>query len=444
MKAVIMAGGKGTRLRPICDLMPKPMTELLGKPLLEHLTQLLKINGFTDLCVTLGHKPECITQYFGDGKQFGVSMQYKIEEEPLGTAGGVRSCIDFIDNNDFLVISGDAACDFDLGYLAAEHKRHGAMVTMALYPHSEPLPYGTVLTDRNGKVINFVEKPSWEKVVTDLVNTGIYIVSPEILKLVPPNAPFDFARDLFPLMAEKGYDIVGIPMQGYWCDIGNSKSYLQCCLDALEGKLRITPKQKNLLSSGIFAPLDLPESVRLIPPCVICDGAVIERGSVIGRSVVHSSSRVGAYSRVVNSVIDGGNIGEACIISGTVICRGSILYPDTVTSYGDVISSIGSCAQTSSEEKRPLRRRASGLCREISCENRARLMREMSSVLWEAGADFTDGITISDGKCKVRIAPLSEESSISIEAIGGREKERLDMCKKYSELAEKFGGKSII
>jgi len=439
-----MAGGKGTRLRPICDLMPKPMTELLGKPLLEHLTQLLKINGFTDLCVTLGHKPECITQYFGDGKQFGVSMQYKIEEEPLGTAGGVRSCIDFIDNNDFLVISGDAACDFDLGYLSAEHKRHGAMVTMALYPHSEPLPYGTVLTDRNGKVINFVEKPSWEKVVTDLVNTGIYIVSPEILKLVPPNAPFDFARDLFPLMAEKGYDIVGIPMQGYWCDIGNSKSYLQCCLDALEGKLRITPKQKNLLSSGIFAPLDLPESVRLIPPCVICDGAVIERGSVIGRSVVHSSSRVGAYSRVVNSVIDGGNIGEACIISGTVICRGSILYPDTVTSYGDVISSIGSCAQTSSEEKRPLRRRASGLCREISCENRARLMREMSSVLWEAGADFTDGITISDGKCKVRIAPLSEESSISIEAIGGREKERLDMCKKYSELAEKFGGKSII
>lgn len=160
MKAIIMAGGKGTRLRPICDLMPKPMTELLGKPLMEHLTELLKRNGFTDLCVTLGHKPECITRYFENGKAFGVSMQYKIEKKPLGTAGGVCSCRDFIGEEDFLVISGDAACDFDLKYLAAEHRRNGALVTMALYSHSEPLPYGTVLTDRRGRVISFIEKPS--------------------------------------------------------------------------------------------------------------------------------------------------------------------------------------------------------------------------------------------------------------------------------------------
>lgn len=443
MKAIIMAGGKGTRLRPICDLMPKPMTELLGKPLLEHLIQLLKTNGFSELCVTLGHKPECITQYFGDGSKYGVSMQYKIEKEPLGTAGGVRSCSDFVGKDDFLVISGDAACDFDLAYLAAEHKRHAAAVTMALFPHSEPLPYGTVLTDKKGKVISFIEKPSWERVVTDLVNTGIYMIKPEILELIPYDEPFDFARDVFPLMAEKGFDIVGIPMQGYWCDIGNSKSYLRCCLDALDGRLKITPNQKNLLSSGIYAPPDLPDSVRLIPPCVICDGAIIERGAVIGRSVVHSSSRVGAYSRVVNSVIDRGNIGEACIINGTVVCRGAVLYPDTVTVFGDVVSPNGSSAPSASDSRYPVRRRAVGLCREISCENRAKLMREMSSVLWEAGADFTDGITLSDGKCKVRISPLPEESSISIEAIGGRENERLQMCKKYSELAEKFGGKAV-
>lgn len=444
LKAVIMAGGKGTRLRPICDLMPKPMTELLGKPLLEHLTQLLKINGFTDLCVTLGHKPECITSYFGDGSRFGVSMQYRIEEQPLGTAGGVRACMEFIGGEDFLVISGDAACDFDLAYLASEHKRHGAAITMALFPHSEPLPYGTVLTDRNGKVISFIEKPSWERVVTDLVNTGIYIISPEVMELVPENTPFDFACDLFPAMSKKGYDIVGIPMQGYWCDVGNSKSYLRCCLDALDGKLKVTPSQKNLLSSGIYAPSGLPNSVRLIPPCVICDGAVIEPGAVIGRSAIHSSSRIGAYSRVINSVVDGGNIGEACIINGTVVCRNSVLYPDTVTSFGDVISQSGSASPSQTESKPPVRRRAVGLCREISCENRAKLMRELSAALWEAGADFSDGITLSDGDCMVRISPLPEESSISIEAIGGREKERLQMCKKYSELAEKFGGKTII
>ena len=282
MKAIIMAGGKGTRLRPICDLMPKPMTELLGKPLLEHLTELLNRNGFTDLCVTLGHKPECITNHFEDGRSFGVSMQYRIEKKPLGTAGGVRSCSDFIGNENFLVISGDAACDFDLKYLAAEHKRNGALVTMALYSHSEPLPYGTVLTDRNGRVISFIEKPSWERVVTDLVNTGIYMVSPKVLDLIPFDTPFDFARDLFPLMSKMGLDIVGIPIQGYWCDIGNSKSYIQCCLDALDGKLKIKPAQTHSLSSGIFAPSNLPDSVRLIPPCVICRGAIIEHDAVSG------------------------------------------------------------------------------------------------------------------------------------------------------------------
>ncbi len=444
MKAIIMAGGKGTRLRPICDLMPKPMTQLLGKPLMEHLAELLRRNGFRELCVTLGHKPECITDYFGDGGAFGVSMQYEIEKKPLGTAGGVRACLNFIGSEDFLVISGDAACDFDLRYLAEEHRRNGALVTMALYSHSEPLPYGTVLTDRNGRVISFIEKPSWEKVVTDLVNTGIYMLSPEVLDLIPPETPFDFARDLFPLMEKLGLAIVGIPMQGYWCDIGNSKSYHRCCLDALDGRLKISPAQDNWLSSRIYAPSDLPASVRLIPPCVICDGSVIERDAVIGRSVIHSGSRVGAYSRVVNSVVDGANIGEACIISGSVICRGATLYPDTVTMTGDVISSCSSEERTVSEIKRSSGRRAVGLCREISCENRARLMRELSCALWEAGADFTDGITLMDGKCKVRISAVPEESSISVEAIGGRESERLKMCKKYSELAEKFGGKSII
>jgi len=198
------------------------------------------------------------------------------------------------------------------------------MVTMALYSHSEPLPYGTVLTDKNGRVISFIEKTSWERVVTDLVNTGIYMISPEVLELIPPDAPFDFARDLFPLMAQLDLDIVGVPMQGYWCDIGNSKSYLCCCLDAIDGKLKIIPAETNSLSSGIYTPPNLPDSVRLIPPCIICEGALIKRDAVIGRSVIHTGSRVGANSRVVNYVIDGANIGEACIISGTVVCRGAV------------------------------------------------------------------------------------------------------------------------
>ncbi|MEG1315809.1 MAG: NDP-sugar synthase [Oscillospiraceae bacterium] len=442
MKAVIMAGGKGTRLRPICEAMPKPMTKLLGRPLLEHLTELLKSCGFTELCVTLGHKPECITDYFGNGEAFGVSMQYRIESEPLGTAGGVRSCMDFVGGEDFLVISGDAACDFDLRRLAREHSACGAMVTMALYPHPEPLPYGTVLTDKDRRVISFIEKPNWERVVTDLVNTGVYMISPAAMELVPENTPFDFARDLFPRLVEKGCKIVGIPTEGYWCDIGDSKSYLRCCMDALEGRLRIKMNMQMSAEAGIFASPEILERAKLIPPCMICEGAEIERGAEISRSIIHSASRVGAGSKISSSVIDDAVIGKSCIIDGTVVCSGARLLSKTITVPGSVIAPAGSGAQSSPSKSSLSGRRALGLCREFACDNRARLMRELSCALWEAGADFTDGLTVSDGKCRVRIAPLADVSAISIEAIGGRESERLALCKKYSALAEQFGGRA--
>lgn len=434
-----MAGGKGTRLRPVCEQMPKPMTGLLGKPLLERLVELLRQNGFTELCLTLGYMPACITDYFGDGAALGVSMRCRVEKTPLGTAGGVRACLDFVGDKDFLVISGDAACDFDLADLAREHKKRGGAVTMALCPNPEPLPYGTVLTDRDGRVVSFIEKPSWDRVVTDLVNTGVYMVSPKALRLFPENQPFDFARDLFPLMERRGLPIIGLPMDGYWCDIGSPRSYLRCCLDALDGRLRLPGETMP----GIVAPRDLPEDVHLIAPCYICEGAVIERGATIGRSVIHAGSRVGAYSRVVNSVVDRGNIGEACILNGTVVCRDAVLGPDTVTTRGDVVSPGGSRAEERTQAERPPQRKALGLVREIACDDRARLMREMSAVLWEAGADFSDGITLPDGACMVRIAPLPEESAIAVEAVGGREKERLALCRKYAELAEKFGGHGL-
>ena len=444
MKAVIMAGGKGTRLRPVCDLMPKPMTRILGRPLMEHITELLKNNGFTEICVTLAHKPEFITEYFGDGGKFGVSMEYRIEETALGTAGGVRSCMDFTGDESFLVISGDAACDFDLRVLANEHKKNKAVVTMALYPHIEPLRYGTVLTDKSGRVISFIEKPSWERVVTDFVNTGVYMISQRAMKYVPEGVFFDFARDLFPRLLESGEKIAGLPMDGYWCDIGDIKSYLRCSMDALDGKLKLKAPP-NSPQASIFMGFDMYERPQLTPPYVICEGATIERGAVIEHSVIHPSSRIGAYSRVINSVVDGANIAEACIVNGTVVCNGAKLYPQTVTRAGDVISSLGSSAPSASTEllfSPP--RRSEGLCRMLSCDNRAKLMREISLSLWEAGADFSDGLLIKDGNCRVRIAPLAEESAISIEAIGGRESERLALCKKYSSLAESFGGKTKV
>ena len=236
MKAVILSGGEGTRLREISGDCPKPMMPLLGKPLLERTIALLRESGFTELCLTLHYRPEVIRRFLGNGERFGVHIEYRTENEPLGTAGAVRNCRDFIGDDAVLVMSGDSACDYDLGGL---YRAHTGGVTIALATHAEPLPYGLVITDKAGNVTGFVEKPAWERVVTDRVSTGIYVLSPDVLDLVPAGHPFDFARDMFPLLLKEGIPLRGKIMDGYWCDIGTPRAYYQCNLDALDGLYRL-------------------------------------------------------------------------------------------------------------------------------------------------------------------------------------------------------------
>lgn len=236
MKAILLTGGEGTRLREISGGLPKPMMPLLGRPLLERTVVFLKECGFDRLCVTLCYAPERIRELLGDGGRFGVSIEYREEKEPLGTAGAVGNCRDFIREETVLVMSGDSACDFDLGALYRSH-REG--VTIALAAHAEPLPYGLVVTDRAGRVTGFVEKPSWERVVTDRVSTGIYVLSPGVMDLVPAGVKYDFAKDLFPRLLSEGIPMTGKLMDGYWCDIGTPRAYYQCNLDALDGLYRL-------------------------------------------------------------------------------------------------------------------------------------------------------------------------------------------------------------
>ena len=239
MKAIIMAGGEGTRLKPVSGDTPKPLVPLCGRPVMEHIVLLLKKHGITDVCCALKYRPEEIQSYFGSGEKWGVSMQYRIETEALGTAGGVKNCADFYGSEDFLVISGDAICDFDLTHFIAEHEKRQSAVSLALYPHPEPLRYGLALCGKDGCVRSFVEKPDWSRVVTNLVNTGIYILSPEAMNEVPEDEVFDFAKDLFPRLLEEGKKLFGYVADGYWCDIGTPKSYYQCCVDALEDRLTL-------------------------------------------------------------------------------------------------------------------------------------------------------------------------------------------------------------
>ena len=239
LNAIILAGGEGTRLKSVTGDLPKPMVNLCGKPVLEHILDLLKRSGVTDVCMALHYRPEIIREHFGDGGALGMRIRYHEEESQLGTAGGVRACADYYGERDFLVISGDCVCDFDLKALMEAHHRHKSAVTMALYASESPLQYGIVLTDHTDRVVSFVEKPDWSRVVSDLVNTGIYVISPEAMRLVPENKPFDFAKDLFPLLMEHGYEIRAVRMEGYWCDIGTPRAYYQCCVDALDGKVRL-------------------------------------------------------------------------------------------------------------------------------------------------------------------------------------------------------------
>ena len=241
MKAVILTGGEGTRLRAVSGGQPKPMMPLLGVPLLQRTVELLRENGFDELCLTLHYRPQVIRDYFGDGRQFGVRICYREEAAPLGTAGAVKNCAGFVGDEPFLVISGDSACDFELRELMAAHR---GGVTIALAAQAEPLAFGLVLTDRTGRITGFLEKPAWERVVTDRVSTGIYALSPDLLDSIPPGVKYDFARDLFPDLLAKGVPMLGVVMDGYWCDIGTPRAYYQCNLDALDGVFRLPGGQE--------------------------------------------------------------------------------------------------------------------------------------------------------------------------------------------------------
>ena len=267
VKAVIMAGGQGTRLKAVTGERPKPLVPLLGRPLMEHILLLLKKHGFTDVCAAVKYRAEDIMDCFGDGSRLGLQLQYRVEERPLGTAGSVKNCADFIGDEDVLVISGDAACDFDLSQLLQRHRESRAAVTLALYRNPEPLRYGLTVTGDDGRVRAFIEKPGWDRVVTDLVNTGIYVLSPRALAAIPADRPFDFARDLFPLLLQRGELLLGVPLEGYWCDVGTPLSYYRCCVDALEGRLRLEPEESFQPSPALRETDGPPEGFVLELPC---------------------------------------------------------------------------------------------------------------------------------------------------------------------------------
>jgi len=373
LKAVIMAGGQGTRLRPLTSNQPKPMIPVANRPLLEHIIELLKRYGYSEIIVTLQFLPAVITNYFGDGSTMGVTLTYVTEEIPLGTAGSVCNAKQFLDST-FIVISGDALTDIELDSAVAFHKQKGAAATIILKKVSNPLEFGIVITDIDGKIAKFLEKPDWGEVFSDTINTGIYVLEPEILKHIPKDTPFDFAKDLFPFLLSEGFPLYGYIAQGYWSDIGNHDQYLLAHKDILDGNVNIRVlghRLENNIWMGDGVEID--ESVTLNGPLILGNHVKVERGtklreySVLGnnvvvkrdnfihRSILMDNSYVGPSSHIRGCVIgrncdiksgvrveEGAFVGDDCLIGDNAVVNPSVLiYPfKTVESWATVDSSI--------------------------------------------------------------------------------------------------------
>ena len=233
-----MAGGEGTRLRPLTSNAPKPMMPLVNEPMMEHIVRLLKGHGFDEIVVTVAFMANSIQSYFGDGSDFGVRMVYATEETPLGTAGSVRNAIDELDER-FLVISGDVLTDLDLTAIVKAHEAKKALATIALVRVENPLEFGIVITREDGSIERFLEKPSWGQVFSDTINTGIFVLEPEIFDYIEPDRSVDFSSEVFPAILADGKRLFGAIAEGYWEDVGTLESYLSAHKDILDGRVAV-------------------------------------------------------------------------------------------------------------------------------------------------------------------------------------------------------------
>ncbi len=338
MKAVIMAGGEGSRLRPLTCTLPKPMARLCGTPVLVYILDLLSAAGFTEVTLTLKYMPQAVIEYFGDDEYKGMKLEYVIEDAPLGTAGSVKNAL--ADSTEsVLVISGDAMCDYALKEIIDAHENSGADATIVCTRVDDPREYGLLQVDENGFVTGFLEKPAWSQASCDLANTGIYILEPSCFSEIPSNIAYDFASELFPKLLSQGKRLKTCLPTGYWCDIGDLFSYRQCQIDMLSGKVECGIKA---VAQGIFAKGSLPKGdFVVVPPSYIGQNVQIENGAVIGPgSVIDDNCLIGAGSKVRESVVlENAYVSSRCVVNGAIVSSGASVKRGASLYEGSAIGS---------------------------------------------------------------------------------------------------------
>ncbi|MCG5213717.1 mannose-1-phosphate guanyltransferase [Streptosporangium sp. KLBMP 9127] len=371
MKAVVMAGGEGTRLRPMTANQPKPLLPVINRPIMEHVLRLLRRHGLTETVVTVQFLAALIRNYFGDGDELGMSLYYATEDMPLGTAGSVKNAADKLRDDRFLVISGDALTDIDLTDMIRFHRDNGALVTIGLKRVPNPLEFGIVIVDDQGRVQRFLEKPTWGQVFSDTVNTGIYVMEPEVLDEVAAGEPVDWSADVFPRLLAAGAPLYGYVAEGYWEDVGTHESYLKAQSDALSGRVRVEIDAFEL-SPGVWVAegASVDADAVLKGPLYIGDYAKVEAGaelreySVLGsnvvvregaflhRAVVHDNVYIGPSANLRGCVIgkntdvmtgarieESAVIGDECIIEAEAyVSSGVKIYPFKTIEAGAVVN----------------------------------------------------------------------------------------------------------
>ncbi|MGC8874216.1 MAG: sugar phosphate nucleotidyltransferase [Chloroflexia bacterium] len=371
MKAVIMAGGQGTRLRPLTINRPKPMVPLVDRPVMAHIVGLLRKHGFNEIVATLQYLASDVQDYFEDGAAFGVELHYSIEDVPLGTAGSVKQAEALLDEP-FLVISGDALTDFDLRAVFAYHQERDALVTITLTRVPNPLEYGVIIVDEEGRVRQFLEKPSWSEVFSDTVNTGIYVLDPRIFDYIEPGQVVDFSKDLFPRLLQAGEPIYGYIASGYWCDIGNIQEYMRATADYLEGRVQLE-RRGTEVRPGLWCDQEVelsPEAIvegpvflgfgtKIKPgtviygPTVIRDFSIVESRAHIDRSIIWRNSYIGEQAELRGAIVgrqctvkkramlfEGAVIGDGTTINaGAIVQPGVKIWPNKEVEEGATVSS---------------------------------------------------------------------------------------------------------
>ena len=366
MKAVILAGGEGTRLRPLTCNIPKPMVPILNRPFLEHMLGHLRDHGVDEAILTLCYLPDRIKAHFGDGEDVGVRVSYAMEETPLGTAGAVKNVEDALDDT-FLVLNGDIFTDLDLNAMARFHREKKAQVTLFLTQVENPASFGVVDTDTDGRVLRFLEKPSPGETTSTWINGGIYLLEPQVLAQAPPGEFHMFERGLFPRLLEMGAPVYGFKAHPYWMDVGTLTNYMRVHRELLLGNSSTSwaeSMDKVLGHSSIHASARITGPVLVGHGCSVGPGAVIEgpavlgagcvvgpgaviRGSVLWRgvSVEREASLAGCIIGDGVRIGEGSAVAEGCTVGDNVvlgkassIVPGMTLWPGESTGPGTVPS----------------------------------------------------------------------------------------------------------